>query len=72
MSSFPFFKQPDSKDCGPTCLKIITKHYGKNISFRELRALSETHRKVDFAHNMFLIGTDLVKIISEYRCAIKN
>jgi ATP-binding cassette, subfamily B, bacterial len=41
---FPFYKQNDSKDCGPTCLKIIAKHYGKTISTQELRSLSETTR----------------------------
>jgi len=25
LNSFPFFKQLDYKDCGPTCLKIIAK-----------------------------------------------
>ncbi|WP_198514280.1 cysteine peptidase family C39 domain-containing protein [Algoriphagus formosus] len=30
--SFPHYKQPDSKDCGPTCLRIIAKHYGKLTS----------------------------------------
>ncbi|WP_250161372.1 cysteine peptidase family C39 domain-containing protein, partial [Algoriphagus algorifonticola] len=28
-TAFPHYKQPDSKDCGPTCLRIIAKHYGK-------------------------------------------
>lgn len=34
-SQFPFYKQLDLKDCGPTCLKIISKFYGKiyNIDF---------------------------------------
>jgi hypothetical protein len=32
----------------------------------------EIHKKVDFAHNMFLIGKDLLKIISEYRNEIKD
>lgn len=41
---FPFYKQPDSKDCGPTCLRIIAKHYGKLISLQEIRSLSETTR----------------------------
>ena len=45
MSKFPFFKQPDAKDCGPTCLKIISKFYGKNVSIPELRDLSETTRE---------------------------
>lgn len=44
MKKFPFYKQADLKDCGPTCLKIISKHYGKNISIKELRHLSETTR----------------------------
>jgi len=41
---FPFFKQLDSKDCGPACLKIVAKHFGKNINIQELRNLSETTR----------------------------
>ncbi len=42
---FPFYKQPDSKDCGPTCLKIISKHYGKTLNIQTLRVLSETTRE---------------------------
>lgn len=41
---FPNFKQVDTKDCGATCLKIIAKYYGKNISINELRNYSETTR----------------------------
>lgn len=44
MKKFPFFKQLDSKDCGPTCLKIVCKHFGKTISIQYLRELSETKR----------------------------
>lgn len=32
-------------DCGPTCLRIIAKHYGRSISLPKLRALSETTRE---------------------------
>ena len=42
---FPNYKQPDSKDCGPTCLRIIAKHYGKLISLQEIREISETTRE---------------------------
>ncbi|MHA6697427.1 peptidase domain-containing ABC transporter [Chryseobacterium sp. A321] len=42
---FPFYKQPDAKDCGPTCLRIISKYYGKNISLQQIRSLSETTRE---------------------------
>ncbi|RMZ60497.1 peptidase domain-containing ABC transporter [Chryseobacterium nematophagum] len=45
LKSFPFYRQPDSKDCGPTCLRIISKYYGKNISLQEIRNLSETTRE---------------------------
>lgn len=43
-NKFPFYIQPDSKDCGPTCLRIVAKHYGKLISLQEIRELSETTR----------------------------
>lgn len=44
-SEFPFYKQPGYKDCGPTCLRIIAKHYGKLITLDEIRELSETTRR---------------------------
>jgi ATP-binding cassette subfamily B protein len=43
--SFPFYKQPDAKDCGPTCVKIIAKHYGRVLNIQTLRQLSETTRE---------------------------
>ena len=45
MKTFPTYHQSESKDCGPTCLKIIAKHYGKTINIQELRDLSETNRE---------------------------
>jgi ATP-binding cassette subfamily B protein len=44
LKKFPHYKQTESKDCGPTCLKIIAKHYGKTIAIQELRDFSETTR----------------------------
>ncbi|WP_282031308.1 peptidase domain-containing ABC transporter [Winogradskyella eximia] len=41
---FPFYKQAETKDCGPTCLKIISKHYKKTIPIQKLRDLVETTR----------------------------
>lgn len=32
-----WYKQPDSMDCGPTCLRMVAKHYKKNISLQYLR-----------------------------------
>lgn len=45
MKKFPNYKQADFKDCGPTCLKIVAKHYGKTIKIQELRDNSETTRE---------------------------
>ena len=45
MKKFPTYKQTESKDCGPTCIKIIAKHYGKLINTQQLRSLSETTRE---------------------------
>lgn len=42
---FPTYKQTEAKDCGPTCIKILAKHYGKLINTQELRTLSETTRE---------------------------
>lgn len=44
MNKFPNYIQADSKDCGPTCLKIIAKHYGKILKIQDLRNYSETNR----------------------------
>jgi ATP-binding cassette subfamily B protein len=45
LKKFTNYKQADYKDCGPTCLKIIAKHYGKTIHIQELRDSSETTRE---------------------------
>ncbi len=37
MRSFPFVKQLDSMDCGPTSLCMIAKYYGKTYSQQTLR-----------------------------------
>jgi ATP-binding cassette subfamily B protein len=42
--AFPHFKQAEQMDCGPTCLRIIAKYYGKDVDADELRRLSSTTR----------------------------
>ena len=37
MPRFPFYKQLDAMDCGPSCLRMIAKFYGKNISLQTIR-----------------------------------
>ncbi|MEM9822500.1 MAG: peptidase domain-containing ABC transporter [Bacteroidota bacterium] len=45
MRRFPNYQQAEAKDCGPTCIKMIAKYYGKAISAQQLRLLSETTRE---------------------------
>lgn len=45
MKRFPTYRQPDAKDCGPTCLKTISKYYNKSIALEQIRNLSETYRE---------------------------
>ena len=40
MRSFPFYTQYDTMDCGPTCLRMIAKYYGKHYSLQTLRERS--------------------------------
>lgn len=37
MIGFPNYKQLDAMDCGPTCLRIIAKYYGRNFNIQYLR-----------------------------------
>ncbi len=45
MKKFPTYIQADAKDCGPTCLKIVSKYYGRTINIQQLRDYSETTRE---------------------------
>lgn len=40
MRHFPHFRQLDAMDCGPTCLRMIAKYYGKDYSLDTLRKRS--------------------------------
>ena len=40
MPSFPTYPQQDQMDCGPTCLRMVAKHYGKSIPIDALRRWS--------------------------------
>jgi ATP-binding cassette subfamily B protein len=37
---FPFYKQHDSMDCGPACLKMVCSFHGKHFSISRLREAS--------------------------------
>jgi ATP-binding cassette subfamily B protein len=37
MSKFPIYSQHDAMDCGPTCLRMIAKYYGRSYTIQKLR-----------------------------------
>ncbi len=45
MPSFPFYKQLDAMDCGPTCLRMVARHYGKHFTLQTLREKSHLTRE---------------------------
>jgi ATP-binding cassette, subfamily B, bacterial len=45
MPGFPIFRQHDAMDCGPTCLRMIARHYGKAFSIDSLREKSYLSRE---------------------------
>lgn len=74
MKPFPFYKQPDQMDCGPVCLRMIAKSYGKNFSLQRLRDLtginkdgvslfgiSEAAEKIGFRTNGAKLDISLLK-----------
>lgn len=51
--TFTFYKQSDAMDCGPTCLKMITAHHGRDYPLQHLRKACRISRQgVTFADLM--------------------
>jgi len=59
LTKFPNYIQTESKDCGPTCLKIIAKFYGKILKIQDLRDYTETNR---YGSNLLMLGDAAEKI----------
>ncbi len=45
MVQFPFYKQFDSIDCGPSCLRMVAKYHGKHYSLQSLRETSKISKE---------------------------
>ncbi|NJK82752.1 MAG: peptidase domain-containing ABC transporter [Saprospiraceae bacterium] len=43
--NFPFYKQLDQMDCGPTCLRMISRYFGRSVSLQYLRERSFLNRQ---------------------------
>lgn len=44
MAPFPFYQQLNAMDCGPTCLRMVAKFYGKSISLNTLRIETQINK----------------------------
>lgn len=42
---FPYYRQLDAMDCGPTCLRMIADHYGRKYTLQYLREHSYLDRE---------------------------
>ncbi|MEZ4776760.1 MAG: peptidase domain-containing ABC transporter [Bacteroidia bacterium] len=45
MAGFPYYKQLDAMDCGPTCVRMISRHYGRHYTLKTLREKSTVDRE---------------------------
>ncbi|WP_262896189.1 peptidase domain-containing ABC transporter [Sphingobacterium faecale] len=42
LERFPHYKQMDMMDCGATCLRMVFKYYGQQVSIHKIRKLCQT------------------------------
>lgn len=74
---FPYYRQLDAMDCGPTCLRMIAKYYGKSYSLQTLRARSFISRNgvsmlgISDAAESIGFGTSGVRVFEQFggRCS---
>lgn len=77
--SFHYYKQLDAMDCGPTCLRMIAKYYGKEFSVQQLREQSFIKRTgvnllglSEAAENIGLrataVRTSFEKLVTQTKC----
>ena len=49
---YPFEKQKDLKDCGVSCLLMLTRYYGGGVSKEYLREITNTNKSGVTAFNL--------------------
>lgn len=45
MSDFPIYKQLELMDCGPTCLRMVAKHFNKDFTIQTLRERAQINKE---------------------------
>ena len=68
---FPFEYQLDSMDCGPACLKIIARYFGKYYSLQHLRDLCGITREgvsfLDLSYGAEKIGLHTLAVKTDLK-----
>ena len=56
LPKFPYFKQFGNLDCGPTCLRMVARYYGKTYSEDSLRKLiGKPQGRLTIVLNFFIL-----------------
>lgn len=66
---FPVYKQYDAMDCGPACLRMIAKYYGKACSLQHLRDKSHVTRE---GASLYGLGEAAKSIGMIAKCALAS
>jgi ATP-binding cassette subfamily B protein len=72
MSKFPFYKQYDQMDCGPSCLRMIAKHHGKSLSLEYLRQQSYIDRQGVSLHGISYAAENIGLRTKSYRLSFND
>lgn len=59
MAKITYYRQLDSMDCGPTCLRIITQYFGKKFSSEYLRLITFQSRTGVSFHDLIAASEEL-------------
>lgn len=59
MSKFPILQQYDVMDCGPTCLAMICKYYGKHYDIEHLRNLCSISKEGVSLYGISIAAEDI-------------
>ncbi|MEN9611829.1 MAG: hypothetical protein RLZZ628_2643 [Bacteroidota bacterium] len=70
MASFPFYRQLDAMDCGPTCLRMVAHYYGKIYAQDFLRDKTSINRNgvsvAGLAEAAELIGLQTLSLAASF------
>jgi ATP-binding cassette subfamily B protein len=64
---FTHYQQHDAMDCGPTCLRMVAKHYGRGLSIQKLREATQIGKE-----GVSLLGADGKLSVRQQRALVSK